>query len=197
MNKIEKLKQMKELLITIDMVNGFVKDGSLAAPSIQRVVPTQYKILDETCKNKDAGIAFIRDCHPIDAEEFKVYGKHCIEGTNETLVIDEFKKFIPEAFEYKKNSTNFMFAPGMQEDLLNAVNLERIKLMGCLSEVCVKNGAISLKTFLDQYNKNIEVCVYEDAIDTFNAPGHNADEINKISVEDMKANGIKILRKGR
>ena len=90
-----------------------------------------------------------------------------------------------------------MFAPGMQEDLLKAINLERIKLMGCLSEVCVKNGAISLRTFLDQYNKNVEVCVYEDAIDTFNAPGHDADLVNKNALEDMKANGIKILRKER
>ena len=197
MNKIEKLKQMKELLITIDMVNGFVKEGSLAAPTIMRVVPTQYKILSDAEKTKDTEIAFIRDCHPKNAEEFKVYGPHCIEGTDETLVIEEFNEFLPNAFQYLKNSTNFMFAPGMQEDLLNAINLERIKLMGCLSEVCVKNGAITLKTFLDQYNKNIEVCVYEDAIDTFSAPGHDADLVNKNAIEDMKANGIKILRKER
>ena len=47
MNKIEYLKKIRELYIVIDMVNGFVKEGNLAAPSIERVVPTQYKILDE------------------------------------------------------------------------------------------------------------------------------------------------------
>lgn len=90
-----------------------------------------------------------------------------------------------------------MFAPNIQEDLLNAENLKKIKVMGCLSDYCAKDAAIGLRCFLDQYDKDIEVCVYEDAIDTFDAPGHNADEINKISVEEMKSRGIKILRKER
>ena len=44
-NDIEKLKRVRELLVTIDMVNGFVKEGSLAAPSIMRVVPRQVELL--------------------------------------------------------------------------------------------------------------------------------------------------------
>ena len=197
MNKIEYLKKIRELYIVIDMVNGFVKEGNLAAPSIERVVPTQYKILEDASKRYDTGIAFIRDSHTFSSKEFETYGLHCIEGTKETEVIDELQKFIPGNLQYLKNSTNFMFAPSMQKDLLAAKDLERIKLMGCLSDVCVKNGAISLKTFLDQYNKDINVYVYEDAIDTFNAPGHDADLVNKNAIEEMKSNGIKILRKER
>ena len=67
--------------------------------------------------------------------------------------------------------------------------------MGCLAEICVENGAISLRTFFDQFNKNVEVCVYEDAIDTYNAPGHDREEVIKDALNKMEANGIKILRK--
>ena len=92
-NDIERLKRVRELLITIDMINGFVKEGSLAAPSIMRVVPRQIELLKEAEKDDKTGIVFIRDSHPINAVEFKTYGAHCIKGSKETEVIDELKKF--------------------------------------------------------------------------------------------------------
>ena len=194
-NDIEKLTRVKELLITIDMVNGFVKEGALAAPSIMRIVPRQLELLEDAINDNNTGLIFIRDSHPLDAVEFKTYGKHCIEGTKETELIDEFKEYEPYALEYLKNSTNLIFALGFQQDLIRFYNLERIRLMGCLSDVCVENGAIGLRTFFDQINKDVKVCVHADAIDTFNAPGHNADMVNEDVIKKMQANGIKILGK--
>ncbi len=194
-NDIEKLRRVKELLITIDMVNGFVKEGPLAAPSIMRVVPRQIELLEEASKDDKTGIVFVRDSHPIDAVEFKTYGPHCIEGTKETEVIDELKKYEKVGLTYFKNSTNLMYALGLQQDLIRFFNLERIRLMGCLSEVCVENGAIGLRTFFDQINRDVEVCVYEDAIDTFDAPLHNADLRTKEALNKMEANGVKVLRR--
>lgn len=196
-NDIENLRRAKELLITIDMVNGFVKEGRLAAPSIMRVVPRQIELLENALKSNNTGMLFIRDSHQVDAVEFKTFGVHCLEGTKETEVIDELKRFEPHSLEYLKNSTNLMYALGMQQDLIRFYNLERIRLMGCLSEVCVENGAIGLRTFFDQINKDVEVCVHADAIDTFNAPGHNANEVTEAALNRMKANGIKILGKRR
>ena len=194
-NDIEKLMRARELLIAIDMVNGFVKEGALAAPSIMRVVPRQVELLEDAMDDKNTGMVFIRDSHPVDAVEFKTYGVHCIEGTKETEVIDELKEFEKHAITYFKNSTNLIFALGLQQDLIRFYNLERIRLMGCLSEVCVENGAIGLRTFFDQINKDVEVCVHADAIDTFNAPGHDADMVTRDALARMQANGIKILGK--
>lgn len=194
-NNIESLKRVRELLITIDMVNGFVKEGSLAAPSIMRVVPRQIELLREVENDDKTGMVFIRDSHPENAVEFKTYGVHCLQGTKETEVIDELKEFERNGHSYFKNSTNLIFAPGFKQDLIRLYNLERIRLMGCLSEVCVENGAIGLRTFLDQLNKDIEVCVHADAIDTFNAPGHDADIVTDMAIARMQANGIKVLGK--
>ncbi|MBQ8219063.1 MAG: cysteine hydrolase [Bacilli bacterium] len=191
----EDLQKIKELLIVIDMVNGFVKEGALAAPSIMRIVPRQIHLLDEALVNDDMGIVFIRDNHNEDAIEFKTYGPHCINDTFETELISELKKYEPYSYEYLKNSTNLIFAKGLQDDLLKLSNLEKIYLMGCLSDVCVLNGAIGLRTYFDELNKDIEILVYEDAIDTYNAPNHDADKVNEISLEQMKTNGIKILRR--
>ena len=196
-NDIERLRGVRELLITIDMVNGFVKEGNLAAPSIMRVVPRQLELLNEGLEKKDTGLVFIRDSHPVDAVEFKTYGVHCLEGTKETELIDEFKEYEKYALEYLKNSTNLMYAPGLMQDLIRFYNLERVRLMGCLSEVCVENGAIGLRTFFDQVNKDVEVCVHEDAIDTFDIPGHEADRVTEEAIKKMQSNGIKVLGKRR
>lgn len=196
-NNIEYLRKVKDLLINIDMVNGFVKEGPLAASSIMRVVPRQIELTDDALFKNDAGIVFIRDSHVEDAVEFKNYPLHCLEGSKESELIPELKDYERFAKTYFKNSTNLIFAPGIMDDLLKLEDLERVRLMGCLSEVCVENGAVGLKTFFDQYNKDVEVCVYEDAIDTFDAPGHNADEVTQKALKDMEANGVKVLRKVR
>ena len=195
--KIEYLKNVKELLITIDMINGFVKSGTLAAPSIMRIVNRQRELLKEALDSDQTGLVFIRDSHPENAIEFKSFPAHCVKGTYESEVIDELKEFEPFALEYLKNSTNLIFAPNIQQDLLKLPKLERIRLMGCLSEICVLNGAIGLRNFFDELNKDVEVCVHPDAIDTYDAPMHNAEIVTNNALSSMKNNGIKILNKKR
>ena len=193
--KKEELKRIRELLINIDMINGFVKEGTLAAPSIMRVVNRQIELLKENEKKVDALNVFVRDEHIANSTEFKTFPAHCVKGTGEELVLDEFKDLFENAYDIPKNSTNFMFAPKTIKFLSSLPNLEKVKIMGCLSEICVKNGAIGARCFFDQINKNVEVGVYEDAIDTYDAPGHNADKVTIEALKDMEANGVKIYRK--
>ena len=47
----------------------------------------------------------------------------------------------------------------------------------------------------DQVNRDVEVGVYADAIDTFDVPGHNAEEVTARALADMEANGVKVYRK--
>ena len=177
----------QELVIVIDMVNGFCKKGSLASPSVMRIVPRQLEVLKE-CKDKGSQIIFIRDSHNKDAVEFKTFGKHCIENTKETEVIDELSEF--NECEYLKNSTNFVFADGFMKDIDKLKKLKKVLLMGVLSDICVKNGGISLRTYFDQNNRDIEIGVLGDCCDTYNAAGHSANVINEKSFSDMEANGI-------
>ena len=186
-------KRIKELAINIDMINGFVKEGTLAAPSIMRVVERQQEILNEYMNDDEKGIIFIRDEHTKDAVEFKTFPEHCLKGSKESELIDELKEYYKGAYDFPKNSTNFVFAPGFQEQINRFENLETVTLMGCLSEVCVKNGGITLRNYFDQNNKNIDIYVQADAIDTYDAPGHNAEEVTAQALKDMESNGIKVL----
>lgn len=189
-------KLVKELVINIDMINGFVKEGPLAAPSIMRIVPYQKVLLDKFSNDPDKEIIFIRDEHTDDAVEFNTFAPHCIKGSKESELIDELKPYEDNSLTFTKNSTNFMFAPGFIKNLKLYTGLKKIYLTGCLSEICVKNGGITLRNYLDQENMNIEVYVVRDLIDTYDAPGHNNEEVTESAIKDMEANGIKVLKLG-
>ena len=192
-NNIEYLKNVKELLITIDMVNGFVKEGKLAASSIQRILPRIIELNKEALEKRDTGIVFVRDSHKPSSVELLRYPEHCLENTAESMLHESLRPFEKDALTYLKNSTNLVYV--MQKDLLKLPKLERVRLTGCLSEVCVMDGAIGLRTFFDEVNMPVEVCVHSDAIDTFDAIGHRANEVTENALNLMEQKGIKILRK--
>lgn len=188
--KIEELKKIKKLLIVIDMVNGFVKEGALAAPSIQRILPENKRLVEAFIDREDHAVAFIRDSHTPNAVEFQTFGPHCLADTVESLLEDTLAPYEHDALVYKKNSTNFVFAPEFLEDIANMINLEEVVLNGCLSDYCVKNGGITLRNLFDQQDRNIKIYVEEDGIDTFDAPNHNVDEENERALQDMANNGL-------
>ncbi len=190
-----KYKDIEELLVVIDMVNGFVKEGLLAAPSIQRIIPRIQNLLEQNEKNKKALNVIVRDTHTKDSIEFKTFGEHCLDGTSETLLVDELKPYAKKAVDFTKNSTNFMLASGVIPFLNKCYKLKRISFVGCLSEVCVKNAAITARNYFDETNRDVLVGVYADAIDTYDAPGHNCDEVTERALADMEANGVKVYRR--
>ena len=195
--KLKKLKEIKNMLVVIDMVKGFVDEGTLAAPSIKRVIPRQQELLEEY-KNDENGLnVFVRDTHDEDSIEFKTFPPHCLRGTAETEVTDELKAYLDGAVDFEKNSTNFMLTPGVMEFINELEALEKVAFVGCLSEVCVKNAAITARNYFDQTNRDVEVGVYEDAIDTYDAPGHEADEVTAQAIKDMASNGVKIYERKR
>ena len=96
---------------------------------------------------------------------------------------------------YLKNSTNFVFAPNFLDDIRRMKSLEEVILNGCLTDICIKNGAITLRNLFDQENRNIKVIVDESGIDTYDSSLHNREEESRRALTDMKNNGIEIVKK--
>lgn len=110
MKDIEKIERG---LFVIDMVNGFVREGAMADPSIAGIIPEVEKLVEEFLKHGD-GVFFIKDAHEKDCAEFKRYPNHCIKETSEARLVDElipYEKYA--AGVYEKNSTSAIFAPGL------------------------------------------------------------------------------------
>lgn len=191
---IEQLKKIKRLLIVVDMVNGFVRRGVLAHKEIEEIVPENIKLIDMFLNDKESAVAIVRDSHTKDALEFKTFPEHCLENSYESELIDELKDYEKDSLVYKKNSTNFVFAPSFKEDIGNMENLEEVVLNGCLTDYCIKNGAISLKNLFDQENRDIQVIVDEAGVSTYEADGHDRETVSRESLKDMSDNGIVLVK---
>lgn len=168
--KIKNLKMYKGMLIVVDMVNGFAKKGDLADPKIGDVVPRQIELIKEAKANGYL-IVFIKDTHKEDSVEHKRFNgsKHCVENSGEELVIDELKEYedLEDTISILKNSTSYMEAPEFRELISEATNIERVDVVGCCTDICVANGTIGLANYFDQWNRDVEIRVHEDAIATF------------------------------
>lgn len=193
MNKT-KLKDLKQLLIIVDMINGFVRKGKMSDSYIEHIIPEQLRLMKMFLENQQ-GIAFIKDNHELGCNEFKRYPEHCIIGTEEADLIDELKPFESNALVYPKNSTSAIFAPNFISDIELMKNLEEIVITGCCTDICDINLAIPLQNYFDQVNRNINIIIPINAVETYNAPNHNREEYNEIAFKMLKQSGIKLVKK--
>lgn len=182
----------EKLLIVVDMVNGFVKEGPMADPNIQHIIPACEREIKNHLADKQE-VIFIRDCHKKGCREFLRYPEHCVEGTPESEVVDELKEYANNAIVFKKNSTSTMFADGFREFIDRCVNLKEVTIVGCCTDICVLNLAIPLQNYFDQKDRNVKIRIPKDAVETYNAPNHNADEYNDTAFKLLAQAGIELI----
>ena len=167
---IKNLNMYKGMLIIVDMVNGFVKEGALADQKIAKKVPRQIELIKEA-KTRGDLIVFIKDTHEEDSVEHKRFGgaKHCVRGTGEELVIDELKayEYNDDTVSIEKNSTSYMEAPEFRKLIGEATDIETVDVVGCCTDICDFNGTMALANYFDQWNRDVEIRVHEDAIEKF------------------------------
>ena len=196
MNKVKDLKVYEGMLIVVDMVNGFVEEGGLHDKNIKRIIPRQIELIKEA-HDKGYIVVFVKDTHDEDAVEFRRFGntKHCVRGTKEAEVVDELKPFekMDDTISIEKNSTSFMEAPDFREVVGKAVNVKQVELVGCCTDICDFNGIMDLANYFDQWNREVDITVHEDAIATYSEDirGEYVDAAKLL----MKQQGIKLVSK--
>ena len=98
------LNKITRMALIIDMVNGFVKYGTMHDKSIANVVPNQIQLLEKMQKETDI-IAIVKDTHKKKCIEFKTYPEHCVKGSGEENLVEELSQFENEdALVFEKNS---------------------------------------------------------------------------------------------
>ena len=150
--------------------------------------------IEKFIKNDDK-VIFIKESHHKNSKEFLKFPEHCIEGTSEALIVDEFYRYVDEDNVYKKNSTSAIFAPNFMSDISGMKNLKEVVLAGGCTDICVMNLAIPLVNYFDENDMNVKVVVPTNACDTYDAINHNRDEYNSIAYKLMDQAGVKILKK--
>lgn len=178
----------KSVLIIIDMIKGFTDIGNLKSEFI--------KSISEDIKNaslKFSHIVSINDSHTKDDCEFNSFPMHCIKGSEESKICDELRDVNFEHFLYK-NSTNGFFAYGFMDVFKYYIdNNFDFVVVGCCTDICILQFCTTFKSYLNSINKNLNVIVPKDLVETYDCKNHEREKVTNVSLYLMQNSGIILI----
>ncbi len=176
------------LVCMIDMINGFCKFGSLSSPNVKNLIPSIGKFLDKAIEQNIPIISYEDRHNSSDAEEFKNYPSHCVNGSSESELVNELKR--EQIVRVEKNSTNAFLA---KNPLKIYPNVKNFLVIGCVTDICIRDFSITLRTYLNEKDINARVIVFENLVDTFHVDGfHDRDSEHLMALYHLKKSGIEL-----
>lgn len=168
---------MKRAMIIADVINGFLKFGNLASPRMERVLPCIEEHL-QTEIEAGAKIIFLHDNHAPDDPEFRMFPPHCIAGTDETRVVDELMPYTAGATLIPKTRYDGFFGTTLEAEL-DGFAPDEVIMTGVCTDICV------LHTTEGLVNRGYRVIVPRFCVETYDAPGHDGDEVGKFALAHL------------
>ncbi len=144
----------KNLVIVVDMLDGFIKKGNLANPNARRIIPNIKELLGRK-KKEGWEILFLADNHKKGDLEFKMFPEHCVEGTDETNVVEELREFLTPYNYIEKTRYSGLYKTKL-EKMLNTIKPDEIIVVGIYADICV------LYTTADLRNRDCKVAIPKD-----------------------------------
>ncbi len=170
--------QGMKAIIVVDVLNGFCKAGNLASPRLGAVIPRLQAYLR---RELDAGARaiFLIDTHQPDDREFHMFPPHCIRGSGEDEVVDELREFVERSVSVRKSRYSGFYGTNL-ERILAELHPDEVEVVGVCTDICV------LHTVADLRNRDYLVTVRSDLVETYDAPGHPAEQINAWALAHMR-----------
>ena len=169
---------MPNVTIVVDVLNGFCKQGNLASPRCDAAIPRIREVIEERRRAGDH-LIFLADTHDPNDREFEVFPVHCVRGTAESEVVPELQPLLHEATLIRKRRYSGFFETDLEARLL-AAQPEQVTVVGVCTDICV------LHTVADLRNRDYRVVVHASAVETFDAPGHPGDEVQRWSLAHLR-----------
>ncbi len=176
------------VLIIIDMINGFTDLGPLKSKFIKDIAYDIRNVCD-----KFSNIVAINDEHNRYDCEFNNYPEHCLMGTNESKICEELSD-VSFTHILTKNSTNGFFSNNFlkifQKYLDNSYDFF---VVGCCVDICILEFCLTFKAYLNSINRDLNIVVPINLVDTYDAENHMRDSVKNISLYLMNNSGIKLI----
>ena len=134
-----------KILIVVDMINGFCREGYSLSLSQNTNDIEKYTISRIIENLKDNGkVIFCCDSHTPDAPEFKQYPLHCMKGTIEADVIDSLKPYLKQSIIVEKNTLSIFYQTKL-EQILKKIKPTEIEIVGVCTDICDLFAAYELR----------------------------------------------------
>ncbi|SDN39146.1 cysteine hydrolase family protein [Acetanaerobacterium elongatum] len=182
------LNPEETLLVSVDMNNGFAKQGALFSERVKALIP-KTAALAAACEEHGVVLVAVSDHHNEQSIELNGgYPPHCLEGTDEPSLVSELQAFFPTVIE--KNSTNAFYKMSTKELLSDYKNFI---ITGCCTDICIFQLACALKTYFNEQNDLRDIIVPVSLVDTYDSPQHPAQMMNTVFLCSMMDNGIRVV----
>jgi len=161
-------------VMVIDMIEGFTRIGAMANPRVNALLPQMQAFLKSLPEGSH--VMFAHDAHGPDDAEFKRFPQHALEGTEESNVCQELVdacKHVATSFVPKTTHSAF-HKTHASTIIKNETTGDDWILVGCLTDMCIPACILPL------VYRGKNVTLLRDLIDTYDAPGHDAEMINAI-----------------
>lgn len=163
-------------LIVVDIVNDFVT-GVFGSDKAKETADRIKNVLEEIGDN--IPVIFTKDSHIEGDPEFKVWGVHCIDGTEGSQLYPSLLKF--EGFHIKKRHFDSFFDSDL-DGLLRALHVDNLYICGISTDICV------LHTVSGAFFRYYGITVIDDMSSSIDPSRHRG------ALESMKTNfGARII----
>lgn len=193
-------------LFSVDMINGFCKEGPLAGPRVGALAAPVADLLQRAYALGVRAMALTQDTHDPHTPEFAAYPPHCIAGTPESQTIDELKNlpFANEVAVIEKNSLSSSIGTSLGGWLAERPHLHTFIVIGDCTDLCVYSMAMHLRLDANAHNLARRVLVPANAVDTFDThvstarelgiKAHDGDLHHILFLHHMALNGIEVVK---
>jgi len=155
---------MKALLV-IDMLEDFLSAGGalFCGNEARKIIPfVREKI--EQARRAGTPVIYICDAHREDDLEFRMFPKHCLEGTKGAEIIKELEP--QEADTIIKKSRYSGFYGTELEKILEKYRVKEIEVVGVCTSICVMDTVGELR------NRDYQVTIYKEGVADFDEEAH-------------------------
>lgn len=193
-------------VISVDVIKGFAVQGALAGPRVAAIVAPIRALLVGAHAAGVRDFLFLHDNHPADSPEFEAWPAHCVEGTEETDMVDELASlpFAPLFTVMPKTSVDSAHGTELASWLRARPHLRRIIVVGDCTDICVFQLAMHLHVRRNVERHAYDVYVPAACVDTYDLPvpvaeeigamAHDGDLLHRVFLHQMAMNGIRVVR---
>ena len=193
-------------VFVVDMINGFCHEGPLAGKRVKGLIaPVQAAI--ERCHSLGVRHFLLpQDTHNPDALEFGQFGPHCVAGQDESDTVPELAG-LPAAAAYtvvEKNSLHPAYGTGLAQWLGQHPEVRCFLVIGDCTDLCVYQTAMYLRLSANAVQRDCQVVVPENCVQTYDLPveiaqeigamPHDGDLLHLVFLFHMALNGVHIVK---
>ena len=193
-------------VFVVDMVNGFCHEGPLAGERVNGLIAPVGEAIERCDALGVRHFLLPQDSHSAAALEFAQFGPHCVAGAREAETVPELAG-LPAAAAFTviaKNSLHPAYGTELAHWLGRHPEVRYFLVLGDCTDLCVYQTAMYLRLTANAAQRDCQVVVPENCVQTYDLPvaaareigalPHDGNLLHLVFLYSMALNGVRIVK---